>query len=54
MKILFLQQSSLVEAFRRLQAKSESFKHFASPKGLNFLSSEFKQEKWVGKVPSLR
>ena len=54
MKVLFLQQSSLVEAYRRFQAKSKkSFKHFASPKGLNF-SSEFKRKKWVGNVPSLR
>ena len=37
MKILFFQQSSLVQAYRRLPAKgNKSFKHFASPKGLNF------------------
>ena len=47
MKISFLQQSSLVQAYRRLQAKSKkSFKHFASPK--------FKRKKRMGKVPSLR
>ena len=54
MKILFLQQSSLVQAYRRLQAKNnKGFKHFASPKGLNF-SSKFKRKKWVEKAPSLR
>ena len=54
MKILFLKQSSLVQAYRRLQAKNnKSFKHFASPKGLIF-SSKFKRRTWVGKVPSLR
>ena len=49
MKILFLQQSSLVQAYRRLQAKRiKSFKSFASPKGLN-LSSQFKRKKVGGK-----
>ena len=37
MKILFLQQSSYVQAYRRLQAKNnKSFLHFESPKYLNF------------------
>ena len=54
MKIVFLQQSSFVHACSCLQANNKkSFKHFASPKGLNF-SSKFRWIKWVGKVPSLR
>ena len=52
MKILFLQQSSLVQACRLLQAKSKkSFKHFASPKGVNF--SKFKRKKLDGESPLL-
>ena len=50
-KILFLQHSSLVQAYRRLQAKSKkSFKHFASPKGLDF-SSKFKRKSGWGNFP---
>ena len=52
MKIVFLQPSSIVEAYRRLQAKSKmSFKHFASPKGLIFfLRIQAKKGEW-GKSP---
>ena len=54
MKILFLQQSSLLQAYRGLQAKTnKSFKHFASPKGLN-VSSKFKQKKVGGESPLLK
>ena len=54
MKILFLQQSSFVQAYRRLQAKSKkSFKHFSSPKGLNF-SSNFKRKKVGRESPLLK
>ena len=35
--MIFFQQSSLVQAYRRLKEKcNKSFKHFASPKGLIF------------------
>ena len=38
MKLLFLQHSSLVQAYRRLQAKTnQSFKHFASHEVFFFL-----------------
>ena len=54
MKILFLQQSSLVQAYRRLQAKSNKrFKYCASPKGLHF-SSKFKRKKGGGESPLLK
>ena len=54
MKILFLQQSSLVQAYRRLQEKTNKiFKHLQVRKVSIFpqISSE---KKWMGKVLSLR